>query len=119
MAAQSSVTKRLGRLLPHSSALFVCDVQEIFRSRMFQMQTVIHGTNTMISAAKLLDIPMVVTTQYSSRLGTTVSAISKNLKDVQNIQTFDEMMFPMFEPETEHHMTTDMPQRKSVLLLWY
>ncbi|CAH0486137.1 unnamed protein product [Peronospora farinosa] len=116
MAAQSSVTKRLGRLLPHSSALFVCDVQEIFRSRMFQMQTVIHGTNTMIFAAKLMNIPMV---KYNSRLGTTVSAISKNLKDVQNIQTFDEMMFPMFEPETEHHMTTDMPQRKSVLLLWY
>ncbi|RMX66518.1 hypothetical protein DD238_004525 [Peronospora effusa] len=53
---------------------------------------------------------MVVTTQYNSRLGTTVSEISKNLKDVQNIQIFDKMKFPMFEPETEHHMTTDMPQ---------
>ncbi|UIZ27026.1 hypothetical protein KXD40_002422 [Peronospora effusa] len=56
---------------------------------------------------------MVVTTQYNSRLGTTVSEISKNLKDVQNIQIFDKMKFPMFEPETEHHMTTDMPQCKS------
>ncbi|CAH0486139.1 unnamed protein product [Peronospora farinosa] len=107
---QSSVTKRLGRLLPHSSALFVCDVQEIFCSRMFQMQTVIHGTNTMISAAKLLDIPMVVTTQYSSRLGTTVSEISKNLKDVQNIQIFDKMKFSMLIPEVEDHLTFDLPQ---------
>ncbi|CAH0486142.1 unnamed protein product [Peronospora farinosa] len=113
---QSSVTKRLGRLLPHSSALFVCDVQEIFRSRTFQMPTVIHGTNTMISAAKLLDIPMVVTTQYSSRLGTTVSAISKNLKDVQNIQIFDKMKFSMLIPEVEDHLTFDLPQCKSVLL---
>ncbi|CAI5704032.1 unnamed protein product [Peronospora effusa] len=116
MAVPSSVTKRLGRLLPHSSALFVCDVQELFRSRTFQMQTVIHGTNTMISAAKLLNIPMVVTTQYSSRLGTTVSEISKNLKDVQNIQIFDKMKFSMLIPEVEDHLSTNLPQCKSVLL---
>ncbi|CAI5744954.1 unnamed protein product [Peronospora destructor] len=116
MAARSSVTKRLGRLLPQSSALFVCDVQEVFRSRTFQMPTVIHGTNTMVSAAKLLTIPMVVTTQYSSHLGTTVAEISKHLEDVQNIQIFDKMKFSMLVPEVEAHLTTTMPQCKSVLL---
>lgn len=48
MAALSTATKRLGRLLPQSSVLFVCDVQEVFRGLTFQLPTVVHGTNTMV-----------------------------------------------------------------------
>ncbi|KAG1690435.1 phospholipase C type enzyme [Phytophthora capsici] len=116
MTALSSATKRLGRLLPQSSVLFVCDVQEVFRGLTFQLPTVIHGTNSMVSAAKLLNLPVVVTTQYGSRLGGTVSEISKNLEDVQDVKIFDKMKFSMLVPEVEHHLTTNIPQRKSVLL---
>ncbi|POM71142.1 Isochorismatase [Phytophthora palmivora] len=133
--ALSTATKRLGRLLPQSSVLFVCDVQEVFRGLTFQLPTVIHGTNTMVrhplrpdrhstntlclcqvSAAKLLNVPVVVTTQYGSRLGSTVSEISKNLEDVQDVKIFDKMKFSMLVPEVESHLTTTMPHRKSVLL---
>ncbi|CAH0514793.1 unnamed protein product [Peronospora belbahrii] len=48
---------------------------------------------------------MVLTTQYSSRLGTTVSEISNNLENVQNIKMFDKMKFSMLIPEVENHLT--------------
>uniref|UniRef100_A0AAV1U5X8 Isochorismatase-like domain-containing protein n=1 Tax=Peronospora matthiolae TaxID=2874970 RepID=A0AAV1U5X8_9STRA len=112
----AALTSRLGRLLPHSSVLFVCDMQEVFRGRVFQQPTVIHGTNTMISAAKLLQLPVVITTQYSARLGSTVSEIAKTLEDVQDVKTFDKMQFSMLVPQVMQHLTTTMPQRKSVLL---
>ena len=44
----ATLTSRLGRLLPKSSVLFICDMQEVFRGRVFQQPTVIHGTNTMV-----------------------------------------------------------------------
>ena len=69
-----------------------------------------------ISAATLLDLPVVVTTQYSSRLGSTVPEIAKNLENVQDVKTFDKMKFSMLVPDVAHHLTTNMPQRKSVLL---
>jgi hypothetical protein len=48
MSAVTTASKRLGRLLPQSSVLFVCDIQEVFRGLTFQLPTVIHGTNTMV-----------------------------------------------------------------------
>jgi nicotinamidase-related amidase len=59
---------------------------------------------------------VVVTTQYGSRLGSTVSEISKNLEDTKEVKIFDKMKFSMMVPEVERHLTTSMPQRKSVLL---
>lgn len=50
--ALSSATKRLGKLLPSSTVLFVCDVQEVFRDRIFQLPTVIHSTNSMVRTAR-------------------------------------------------------------------
>ncbi|CAH0473772.1 unnamed protein product [Peronospora belbahrii] len=59
---------------------------------------------------------MVLTTQYSSRLGTTVSEISNNLENVQNIKMFDKMKFSMLIPKVENHLTSTIPQCKAVLL---
>ncbi|TDH69306.1 hypothetical protein CCR75_002891 [Bremia lactucae] len=117
--------------------LFVCDVQEKFRAVTFQMPTVISSTNTMVgfllifylckhqyilcfpyqvSAAKLLNLPIVVTTQSSSRLGTTVSEITKNLEDALQVRSFDKMKFSMLVPEVEHHIINNIPERNCVLL---
>lgn len=116
MAALGPEMKRLGRLLPQASMLFVCDVQEKFRAVTFQMPTVISSTNTMVSAAKLLNLPIVVTTQSSSRLGTTVSEITKNLEDALQVRSFDKMKFSMLVPEVEHHIINNIPERNCVLL---
>ncbi|KAI9907483.1 hypothetical protein PsorP6_016670 [Peronosclerospora sorghi] len=91
-------------------------IREVFRGLTFQMPTVIHSTNTMVSAAKLLKLPVVVTTQYGSRLGCTVAEISEHLKSVSDVKIFDKMKFSMLVPEVEHHLTTNMPQRNSVIL---
>jgi hypothetical protein len=40
---------RIGRLVPSSSVLFVCDIQETFRNRIYEMSTVINGAKTMVS----------------------------------------------------------------------
>ncbi|RLN51911.1 hypothetical protein BBJ28_00002201 [Nothophytophthora sp. Chile5] len=119
--ALNAASKRLGRLLPSSSVLFVCDVQEVFRGKIYQLPTAIHGTNTMVaaavvSAAKLLDLPVVVTTQYASRLGSTVTEITKNLEDAKDVAVFDKMKFSMLTPEVDEYLASKLSSRKSVIL---
>ncbi|TYZ64577.1 hypothetical protein PybrP1_001489 [[Pythium] brassicae (nom. inval.)] len=104
------VGKRLiGRLAPHSSVLFVCDVQEIFRHAIFQMPTVVRGTNALVSAAKALDVPVVVTTQYAARLGGTVSEINANLADAPHARMFDKTLFSMMTDEVRAHVESGLP----------
>ncbi|TMW60200.1 hypothetical protein Poli38472_000242 [Pythium oligandrum] len=108
--------RRLGRLVPSSSVLFVCDIQEAFRKGIYQLPTVIQGTNTLVAAAKTLDVPIVVTTQYAARLGDTVNEIASNLEDAKNVKTFDKMLFSMMTPEVTQHVEALPSQPKSVIL---
>lgn len=52
--ALNAAGKRLGRVLPQSTVLFVCDIQEVFRNKIFQMPTVIHSTNTLVRPCRIV-----------------------------------------------------------------
>jgi nicotinamidase-related amidase len=112
----ASNLRRLGRLAPSSSVLFVCDIQEVFRKATFQMPTLIHGTTTLVAAAKEFNIPIVETTQNAPRLGDTVSEIKDSLRDHPNAATFDKTLFSMLTPEVELHMQALPHPPKSVIL---
>lgn len=114
----AAIAKRIGRLAPASSVLFVCDVQEVFRNSIYQMPTVVHGTNSLVSAAKVLDMPIVVTTQYVARLGDTVAEINQNLEDAARKKVFDKTLFSMMTDEVVAHVENDLGQEKpkSVIL---
>lgn len=104
------VGKRLiGRLAPRSSVLFVCDIQEVFRNSIFQMPTVVRGTNALVTTAKALNVPVVVTTQYATRLGGTVSEITENLADAPHVRTFDKTLFSMMTDEVRAHVESGLP----------
>lgn len=114
--ATTALARRIGRLVPSSSVLFVCDVQEVFRNSIYQMPTVVHGTNSLVSAAKVLDIPIVVTTQYVARLGDTVAEINKNLADAPRAKVFDKTLFSMMTPDVTAHVEKELGAPKSVIL---
>lgn len=94
----------------------MCDIQEVFRNSIFQMPTVIHGTNTLITAAKEFQIPVVVTTQYVARLGDTVPEINKQLGEHPNVKVFDKTLFSMMTPEVEQYVESLETKPKSVIL---
>ena len=59
-----SVLRPLGQLAPKSTALFVCDMQEAFRKTIQYYPEIICNTVKLAEAAKLLDVPIIVTEQY-------------------------------------------------------
>ncbi|KAK4971926.1 hypothetical protein LTR28_012801 [Elasticomyces elasticus] len=56
-------------------ALFVCDLQEKFRSAIHEYAKVISTTQKMLRASQILDIPVFATTQLRSKLGETCAEL--------------------------------------------
>lgn len=71
----------LSRLSPSSSALFVCDVQEIFRPLIHKMPSLINRTSFCVQAATILEMPIVVTQQYPKAFGNTVEELTSVLPE--------------------------------------
>ncbi|CAK4084932.1 unnamed protein product [Aphanomyces euteiches] len=103
------LAKSVGRLAPSTSALFVCDIQEIFRNRIYEMPSVIHASNTLVQAAKTLEIPTVVTTQYAARFGPTVPEIQLS----PEAKIFDKTRFSMWNDDFKASL---VEKPKSIIL---
>jgi nicotinamidase-related amidase len=59
-------------------ALVVIDVQEAFRKVIPDFDEVAKKTATLVAAARILDVPIVVTEQYPKGLGSTVDEVGLN-----------------------------------------
>lgn len=109
-----SIPKRLvGKLNPTKTVLLVCDVQERFRSLIWRMETVVHTTQYMTRLATLLDIPVVVTQQYTKAFGPTISDCFVN-KDIPPI--FEKKQFSMCTPQVREQLQ-QYPERTTYLLV--
>ncbi|MDP4159985.1 MAG: hydrolase, partial [Bacillota bacterium] len=72
------------------AALMVIDIQERLVPAMKYGEQVIQNTNTIISFAKKLGVPIIITEQYPKGLGKTISDMRNNLEDSL---TFEKVTF--------------------------
>jgi len=68
-------------LTQEEAILLIIDIQDRLVPAMKYKEQVIRNTNTIISFAKNLGIPIIVTEQYPKGLGKTISDLSDNLKE--------------------------------------
>ena len=59
-----SATARIGRVLPKNSALFLCDMQEKFRSTISYFPEIVNVSNRLLGASNILDMDVIATEQY-------------------------------------------------------
>jgi len=55
---------KLAKALPKNSALLLCDMQEKFRPMISYYPQIIQTSARLLQAAKMLEMPVVVTEQY-------------------------------------------------------
>jgi hypothetical protein len=106
--ALSTKAARLGKLLPTSTALFVCDIQERFRPIITGFPAVVDTSRRMIRGANILGLPVITTEQYPKALGNTVA----ELKDVLSANS------PIVEKTKFSMLTADVAstlQQKSAI----
>ncbi|CAG8496189.1 8796_t:CDS:2 [Paraglomus occultum] len=106
----TSIFRRAAKLDQSSTAFFLCDIQEKFRQHIYQFPSLISTATKMIKAAKIMEIPMVVTEQNPQGLGHTVSEL-----DVTGAKlNVSKSKFSMFVPEVKNWL--EASSVKSVVL---
>jgi len=95
-------------------ALFVVDIQEKLLPRIFNKETMVRNSQLLIRLAKILSIPVMVTTQYSKGLGVTVPEIASLLADVR---TIDKMEFGCFGSDEFRSSLKKLPGNRNTVLL--
>lgn len=95
-------------------ALVVVDIQEKLLPPIFNKETLVKNSQLLIRLAKILNLPIMATTQYSKGLGATVPEIASLLEGVQPI---DKMEFGCFGSEQfRSHLQRLRGDRNTVLL---
>ena len=110
----------LGRLRAEETALFVCDVQERFRSVIHGFPAVVDVAQRMVQAAPELGLAgIVVTEQYPKALGSTVSEVADVLGDGVYKKVVAKTDFSMLVPDVKEILEKNgsLGQVKNVLLL--
>ncbi len=111
-ADQTEVARR--PLVADQSALVVVDIQEKLLPPIFNKEQLVKNSQLLIRLAKILDLPILVTTQYSKGLGGTVPEIASLLGDAP---TYDKMEFSCFGSDQFRSHLKAVPGNRNTLLL--
>lgn len=103
MASTAAARRLVGKLKPESTALMVCDIQTKFRPLVWKGETVVRTAQYMTSVAKALQIPIVVTQQYTKVFGPTVPGVFKSAEDLEACPIFEKKKFSMMTEEVQEH----------------
>jgi nicotinamidase-related amidase len=102
------------RLEVGQCALVVVDIQEKLLPPIFNKEALVKNSQLLIRLAKILSIPVVLTTQYSKGLGGAVPEIASLLQDVQAI---DKLEFSCFGSDQFRSGLKSLPGNRNTLLL--
>jgi nicotinamidase-related amidase len=95
-------------------ALVVIDMQEKLLPAVLNREELIKNSRTLIRLATILEIPVLLTTQYARGLGATIPEIAELLPRVKAI---DKMEFGCFGREEFRNTLRDLPGHKTTVLL--
>ncbi|KAF4761515.1 hypothetical protein N7455_000944 [Penicillium solitum] len=82
-------------------ALFICDIQDKFRTGIYEFLKLVSTTEKMLRAASTLQIPVFITTQNRAKLGNTVPELQQHLNGPHIRADVDKTLFSMITPEIE------------------
>jgi len=103
--------RAVGRLAANNSALFVCDLQEKFRTNIQHFDAVVANAGRLVAAFGVMKLPIVATEQYPKGLGPTVQELDLKAHGVSAVA---KTQFSMCVPEVLAELTRT--ERKAVVL---
>lgn len=94
-----------------NTVLLIIDIQEKLASIMKYKEQVIDNTKILITAAKEMDMPIIITEQYPKGIGPTVSEIKDS---VENSKIFEKTSFTAYTDEVKEAL--EATGRKKVII---
>jgi nicotinamidase-related amidase len=105
MSVANAGRRLVGKLRPETTAFLLCDIQDRFRPLIWRGETVINTSRYLTSIAKALDIPVVVTQQYTKVFGDTVKDCFADPEDLKSVPIFEKKKFSMCTEQVSAHMS--------------
>lgn len=86
---------------PHTSILFLCDIQVKFAPLIHHFPTVVSRSSLLLQASNVMSIPKIVSEQYPQALGATVEELTSFLPTSKpdEYYIYPKKKFSMFVPE--------------------
>jgi len=109
---QAEVARR--PLEAEACALVVVDIQERLLPPIFNRDQLVKNSQLLIRLARILDLPIMVTTQYSKGLGPTVPEIAALL---EGVTAFDKVEFSCFGSDAFRSRLKSLPGNRNTVLL--
>ena len=105
-------------LQPERSALVVIDVQEKLLPAIFNRDLLVRNAQLLVRLAGVLDLPVLVSTQYAKGLGQTVANLAGPLSELPSPpRTLDKTEFGCFGNPLFCAATRALPGKRTTLLL--
>ena len=114
MSVANSARRLVGKLRPEDSVFLLCDIQERFVPRIWRSETVVSTARYLTSVAKALEIPVVITQQYTKVFGETVKDCFADPEDIAKYPVVEKKRFSMCVDEVNQHLNE--LNRQSVIL---
>jgi len=111
-------------LQPASTLFLLCDVQERFRSLIYQAETVVNTSRYLVQISRELGIPVIATQQYTRAFGPTCPEIPLTAPEPEesgapkatDIPVFEKKLFSMITDEVGTALDQCGPSLRSVVL---
>ncbi|XP_071445004.1 isochorismatase domain-containing protein 2-like [Hetaerina americana] len=103
----------LGRIIAKNTSLFLCDMQEKFKTSIKYFPEIVANSNRLLQACMVMKMPVICTEQYPKGLGPTVPELG-----IQNygILPFQKTQFSMCIEDVYKHLKDNHPEVNSVVL---
>jgi nicotinamidase-related amidase len=119
MSVANGGRRLIEKLKPETSVFLLCDIQERFRPLTWRGETVVSTSRYMTSVAKALDIPVVITQQYTKVFGDTVKdCFADPEADLKKYPIFEKKKFSMCTEEVCKHMDEELNNKKESVILF-
>jgi len=105
--------KNYDLLTPQRSCLMIVDPQDRLMRAIYQAERVVHNASMLIHCARILEIPILATTQYRKGLGPFVPELEALLTGVPTIDKID---FNCFADNGVHAMMNSLPETVDTIL---
>eukprot|EP00047_Mylnosiga_fluctuans_P005334 m.239880 g.239880 ORF g.239880 m.239880 type:complete len:199 (-) comp13563_c0_seq1:61-657(-) len=105
---------RAGIVRASSAVMFLCDMQDKFRTAITHFPLVLEGCRRLVEAGTLLNVPIIATEQYPKALGRTVAELA--VVGRAGTTVFEKTQFSMLTPEVRAALESHRPQRNAVVL---
>ncbi len=112
LGTQAGLARR--PLAAEDCALVIIDIQQKLLPPIFNKEQLVRNSQLLIRLAGILNIPVLVTTQYAKGLGATVSEISELLPQAEQM---DKLEFSCFGSERFCSALKNLPGRRNTMLV--